>query len=110
MAIDKIEIEDPLSEEANQTGEERLIARLKATVKTKGPRREEALPDDYESYRSTSRSNSNSRYRQGGRNSPYKPRNGRGSNPRTSNPRGSARSPPGAAAFQSARKTPPKKR
>mmetsp|Transcript_2424 Transcript_2424/g.6130 ORF Transcript_2424/g.6130 Transcript_2424/m.6130 type:complete len:256 (+) Transcript_2424:65-832(+) len=70
VAHDEYRIEDPLSEEANQTGEERLIARIKTTIKSKGTHREEGFGDDFDSYvsarapsASSSRAGSNQRYR-----------------------------------------------
>jgi hypothetical protein len=70
VAVDATIIEDPLSEEAGKTGEELMIERLKATVKSKGTHRE-ADASDFESFSaatsagtpSTQRAGSNSRYR-----------------------------------------------
>mmetsp|Transcript_5124 Transcript_5124/g.9188 ORF Transcript_5124/g.9188 Transcript_5124/m.9188 type:complete len:214 (+) Transcript_5124:30-671(+) len=60
---DVVTIEDPLGEDASKTGEDRLIERLKSTVKSKGTHRQEGFGSDFDSYVS-SRTASASKYRQ----------------------------------------------
>jgi len=51
VARDLVAIEDPLSEEAGKTGEERMIERLKATVKQKGVHRSQQEAEyDFDSF------------------------------------------------------------
>ncbi|GBG27379.1 Hypothetical Protein FCC1311_036012 [Hondaea fermentalgiana] len=51
VSHDEVTIEDPLSEDANKTGEERMIEKIKATVKNKGAHRaEQEAAYDYDTY------------------------------------------------------------
>mmetsp|Transcript_13670 Transcript_13670/g.26420 ORF Transcript_13670/g.26420 Transcript_13670/m.26420 type:complete len:268 (+) Transcript_13670:488-1291(+) len=59
VSHDEVVIEDPLSEDANKTGEERMIEKIKATVKQKGVHRAEQEADyDYDTFVSSRTSSS----------------------------------------------------
>jgi hypothetical protein len=74
VAVDVTLIEDPLGEDASKTGEELMIERLKATVKSKGTHRPESAAD-YEAFAASQpqRAGSNSRYTRGGAGSGQSP-------------------------------------